>query len=107
MPDLRPEHLVIVRAILEQYLPGREVRIFGSRASGSAQPFSDLDLVIMGDEPVPDIALATMREAFDESDLPFRVDLVLWNRAPAPLREVITRTSVSIPVDPAKEQTHV
>jgi type I restriction enzyme S subunit len=107
MLDLRAEHLAIVRGILAHHLPGREVRVFGSRAHGPAKPFSDLDLVVMGEQPVPDSVRSAVLEAFDESDLPFRVDLVVWAETPASLRDTITRTSVSIAVPPAKESAHV
>lgn len=107
MLDLRPEHLAIVREILAEHLPGREVRLFGSRTHGPAKPFSDLDLVVMGEENLDDAIRSTVREAFDESDLPFRVDLVVWAEAPASLRVAIARTSVPLTVPPAKERRHV
>jgi type I restriction enzyme S subunit len=107
MLDLRREHLAIVQDILAHHLPGREARIFGSRAHGPAKPFSDLDLVIMGEQRVPDAVRSVVQEAFEESDLPYRVDLVVWAEAPASLRDTITRTSVPIAVPPAKESAHV
>lgn len=107
MIDLRREHLAIVQDILAHHLPGREVRIFGSRAHGPAKPFSDLDLAVMGEQRVPDSVRSAVEEAFDESDLPFRVDLVVWAEAPVSLRDTIARMSVPIAVPPAKESAHV
>ncbi|MCX8097526.1 MAG: nucleotidyltransferase domain-containing protein, partial [Casimicrobiaceae bacterium] len=44
---LSPNELAEVRAILAAHLPpGARVAVFGSRASGRARPFSDLDLLI-------------------------------------------------------------
>lgn len=77
--------------MLSEHLPGREVRVFGSRATGRAKPHSDLDLIVMGDEPVAALTHAELVSDFDESDLPFRVDLVLWRNAPPALRAVIAR----------------
>lgn len=45
MIDLLPRHLELVKKILEAHLPRVEVKVFGSRATGKAQPYSDLDLV--------------------------------------------------------------
>ncbi len=53
----------IVLDLLRQHLPKRKVRIFGSRATGTARPYSDLDLIILGKQPVPAATLAALREA--------------------------------------------
>lgn len=96
MLDLTAEQLSLLRAILSARLPQREVRAFGSRANGRAKAHSDLDLVIMGDEDIPDRVLAELRADLDDSDLPFRVDVVLWADAPAALREAISKASSPI-----------
>lgn len=94
--DLTPTQLEVVRAVLHARLPGREVRAFGSRVLGRARKYSDLDLMLMGEDPIPDTVRAELREDFDESDLPFRVDLVLWRDAPAALRASVERDGVVI-----------
>lgn len=76
--QLSTEQLVNVCSILRQHLPQHEVRVFGSRARGQAKPYSDLDLVIMGDTPLPLDVLGQLTQAFAESNLPWRVDLVDW-----------------------------
>ncbi len=96
MLDLNEHELAIVRGILRAHLPGREVRAFGSRITGQVKPHSDLDLVVMGDEPLPDAIHAELVHDFEESDLPFRVDLLIWRDAPASLRQVIERDSVTL-----------
>lgn len=79
MIDLLPAQLELVGKILAAHLPSREVKVFGSRASkGRAKPFSDLDLCVMnGAVSLADMARLT--EAFSESDLPFKVDIVVWD----------------------------
>ena len=67
--------------ILETYLPDTEVWAFGSRIKGAARPVSDLDLVAFASGKQRS-NIAELREAFDESDLPFRVDLHIWNELP-------------------------
>jgi len=96
--DLKPEHHRIICDILATHLPGREVRIFGSRATGTAKPYSDIDLVIMGDEPLPVTTMRTLRDAFDDSDLPFQVDLVEWAGTSEEFRKVIQNTAVPLAV---------
>ena len=47
MIDLPPQHLETIRAILRRYLPECEVRAFGSRVTGPAKSYSDLDLAVV------------------------------------------------------------
>ena len=78
MLDVEPRHLDEIRRILAARAPGLEVRAFGSRAKGRPKPYSDLDLAVVGIEDRGPDALRLLREAFEESELPFRVDVVDW-----------------------------
>ncbi len=72
-----PEHeLEQVRAILHRFIPGRKVWAFGSRATGGRmlKRFSDLDLAVEGSLTWSE--RAGLAEAFDESALPVKVDVV-------------------------------
>jgi predicted nucleotidyltransferase len=75
---LEAGELAQVRAILGAHLPAAvQVGVFGSRVEPErVKPMSDLDLVLEGTEPLPLSLIAELREAFDESALPFKVDLV-------------------------------
>lgn len=97
--DLKPEHLGIVCDILARHLPGREVQLFGSRANGAAKPYSDIDLVIMGDEVLPVTTMRILRDAFDDSDLPFQVDLVEWAGTSEKFRKVIETTALPLDME--------
>lgn len=75
--DIAPEHLAQVQAILARHLPaGVEVLVFGSRARGGAKRFSDLDLALKDVGPLDPTVMAHLVDAFEESSLPWRVDLV-------------------------------
>lgn len=89
MIDISPEQKDIIRQILGEYVPNREVMVFGSRTSSGSKPYSDLDLAIMGNEPVELSTLALLKEAFAESDLPFRVDVLQWCRTSPEFKRVI------------------
>lgn len=78
-----------VNAILQRYLPNNEVWAFGSRVKGNAKPYSDLDLAIISYTPLPLALLAEVAEAFSESDLPWKVDLVDWATTSQRFRQVI------------------
>ena len=87
--DLRPDHWAIVRDALRQHVPDREVLVFGSRATGNAKEYSDLDLAIMGEEPLSLREVSALEEALGESDLPFKVDIVEWARIDEGFRRIV------------------
>lgn len=97
MIDLPAEHLAMVLAVLALHVPGVEVRAFGSRVTGRAKPWSDLDLVLMNEQPLPVPVIAALRSAFDESDLPIRVDVVEWARLEPGFRQVIEAAWEPVP----------
>lgn len=96
MLDLTNDQLCAVRNLLRARLPGRSVRAFGSRVEGRARPHSDLDLVVLGETPVRAETWADLGADFEESDLPFRVDLVHWSDLPPPMQQYIGKHSVPI-----------
>lgn len=89
MIDLAPEHLGTVRDILAAHLPGIEVRVFGSRFTGKAKRYSDLDLAVVAPAALDSDRLRLLKEAFEESDLPFRVDVVDWHVLSTGFQQVI------------------
>jgi type I restriction enzyme S subunit len=94
--DVRPEHWQIVRRILRRHVPGCEVWAFGSRATRTAKPFSDLDLAIIGDRPLPLGLSAALAEAFSDSDLPWKVDIVDWATTGESFRRLIEAQKVVV-----------
>ena len=94
--DISPENWQIVRDILQRYVPDREVWAFGSRAKWTAKYFSDLDLAIIGDTPLSIALTADMKEAFQESALPFKIDIVDWASITPSFRQVIQAAKIQI-----------
>lgn len=79
MLDLDENSLALVKSIFAKHLPNVEVKAFGSRVTGNAKRFSDLDLVLIGKEPIPIAQLNELKFAFSNSDLPIMVDVVDWH----------------------------
>ena len=107
--DLRPDHWEIVLEILQRRLPSRHVFAFGSRATWTAKDYSDLDLAIMGEQPVPLSVLSALNEEFVESDLPFRVDIVDFASLDDNFRAIIQQHGVPVqsPRDVISSTIHV
>ncbi len=88
--DIRPEHLRIVQDVLRNHLPaGVEVRVFGSRAQGSARDASDLDLALEGETEIDRKVIEALADAFENSELPYTVDAVDINRVNERFRKII------------------
>lgn len=87
--QVTPQQWLIVQRILQQYLSGYPVWAFGSRVSGPCKPYSDLDLAIVGTQPLSFALLAEVAEAFSESDLPWKVDLIDWSTTSQAFRQRI------------------
>ncbi len=79
--DLTPAQHSLLLKLLQQFLPNVGVWVFGSRVKGSARPSSDLDLVVFAKSSQRSQVFA-LQEALEESNLPFRVDLLIWNEIP-------------------------
>ena len=69
---------------------------FGSRVTGGARQYSDLDLAVIGDEPLGLIPLGLLREAVEESDLPIRVDVIDWHDTSDSFKNAIEPSCVTL-----------
>jgi uncharacterized protein len=94
--DLESRHLEEVRRILREFTPHFEVRAFGSRVRGGTKPHSDLDLVVMTATPLPMPTKVGLENAFSESRLPFRVDVLYWDEISEGFRRLIEQGWESI-----------
>ena len=87
--DLKTQHFQEVRAILQRFVPNTKVYAFGSRVKLTAKAHSDLDLVVQGETGLSLKQMQLLEEAFSESDLPFRVDVLDWHAISPEFREQI------------------
>ena len=86
--DLTPAQMKTLRSLLQRHLPGVAAWAYGSRVKWTSRPESDLDLVVFS-TPEQQAKVSALREAFDESNLPFRVDLFVWDEVPEKFRKTI------------------
>ncbi len=91
MINLSEKHLHIVQSILSRYIPGAEVWVFGSRITQCFKPYSDLDIVIRQCEGINQKQLFLLMDAFEESDLPIKVDVLDWESVDVGFQKVILR----------------
>lgn len=82
---IEDKYYQIIHAILKKY--PYDFYAFGSRVKGTHKPLSDLDLCIMNAMPL--LEKAQLQEDFDESDLPFKIDMIQWNDISEDFRQMI------------------
>jgi predicted nucleotidyltransferase len=91
------EHRRLVVNILRSNLPqSTKVWVFGSRATGRARRYSDLDLAIDAGRPLTLDEIAGLAEAFSDSDLPYKVDIVDWRNIEDRWRQTIMAERVAL-----------
>lgn len=99
-PDIRPQDLAMVQAILQQHLPNeRKVWVFGSRAKPNARRGADLDLAVDLGRTMTSHEAFLLSDAFMESDLPYKVDIVDWNHLNEPFKSMIDHDRNPLPLN--------
>ena len=89
MIDVSADDLAVLRQFFAAFIPGAEVRAYGSRVKGTAWKFSDLDLAIVTPNGLPPRVLNNLRGALAASDLVFRVDIHDWTHISPEFRAII------------------
>ncbi|OGK22155.1 hypothetical protein A2866_06775 [Candidatus Roizmanbacteria bacterium RIFCSPHIGHO2_01_FULL_39_8] len=79
-----------IKKIVFHYLdPKRDkIFIFGSRAIGEHRKFSDIDLGIESKRKIPALIIEDLKEALEESDIPFTIDVVNFTEVSSRFRSV-------------------
>lgn len=71
-----------IKKILSKHvdLAKNEAYLFGSRAKGTHRENSDLDLLIVDNSQISPASIAMLIEDFEESNIPYKVDVVIRSR---------------------------
>ena len=91
--NITPEQREMLLAFLRRHLPDVAVWAYGSRVKCTANPYSDLDLVAFT-SPAQRPAVSELKDELAESDLPFLVDLHIWDEVPERFHEIIRKEYV-------------
>jgi predicted nucleotidyltransferase len=92
--DIKPNHLKELEIILNKYVADCAVFAFGSRIKGTARQYSDLDLCIKGKEPLGLKRFSELQDAFSESNIPYKVDIIDWHTISESFRQIIEENKV-------------
>jgi len=70
------------------------VYLFGSWARGEAASYSDIDIAVDSPHPLPRGFLSQLRERFEESTIPYRVEVVDLQRTDPAFRQRVIREGI-------------
>lgn len=84
--DVEQRHYQTIKETLARFLPYKKVIAYGSRVKWNASETSDLDLAVF-DATQKEIYEA--KEAFDESNIPFIIQILNWETIPQDFKENI------------------
>ena len=80
----------ILLTVIKQYIPDTEIWVFGSRVHGkNLKPFSDIDIVLISSQPIPLSLFTKFCDALEESDIPYKVDVLQWAECFLSLQNII------------------
>ena len=96
--DITTDQRRTILALLRKHLPYTTAWVYGSRVKWASRPQSDLDMVVFA-TPEQNSRVFALREAFEESNLPFRVDLFVWDDVPERFRKHIKQDYVVLVQD--------
>ena len=91
--DITSDQQETLISLLSRHLSNTVIWVYGSRVRGTSRPSSDLDMVVFA-TPEQMRKMSELRECFEESSLPFRVDLFVWDEVPESFRKQIEREHV-------------
>jgi predicted nucleotidyltransferase len=77
---LSDKSLGILDGIFNKYAGLNKVVMYGSRAKGNYRPGSDIDIALFADENFTNRNLLQMMNDFDDSDLPYMVDVCVYSK---------------------------
>ena len=80
--------------IIAKYLPDSRVYLFGSRARGTAKPYSDFDIAIEWKEKIHLSTMAKIREELDKLPTLKSFDLIDLKRVSSNFIETVRKTGV-------------
>ncbi len=70
------------------------IYLFGSRARGTAGRTSDIDVAVLPHEPVPAFVFSRVREAVEESTVPYLVEIIDLRDVDEAFRDRVVREGV-------------
>lgn len=96
--DLDVKYIKLLINIINKQLsnPNYKVYIFGSRVTNKAKKYSDIDLAFDLNRKITIAEIADLRDCFDNSDLPYYIDIIDLNNIEQDFKASILNSSIRL-----------
>ncbi len=84
----------IIIDIIKKELPRARIFLYGSRARRDNRPESDVDIALDDNQKIENFTLSAIREAIEESTVPFMVDIIDLNAVSGDFKKEILKDGV-------------
>lgn len=95
MINLEEKYLSFLNKVISGYLTSYTLYLFGSRVNGNSKKYSDIDIAISSKELSRSVK-AKLEYEFENSTLPYEVDIVDLNDIAEEFRKLIENSLVKI-----------
>lgn len=92
---IKEKYLNELLSIFDKYCPQAEIIAYGSRVGGDCHDGSDLDLAIKNLDECG-IYLFELKEILRNSDIPFLIDIVEFEKIPESFQKEILKNNITI-----------
>lgn len=87
MINIKETDFNILKNILKQIIPDKEIWAFASRVNGSYKEYSDLDIVIKNN--ISERTINNLKLKLSESNLSITIDIIQWEKISESFRNII------------------
>jgi predicted nucleotidyltransferase len=81
-------------SLISALLPRAKIYLFGSRARGTYSKWSDIDIALDADVPLPITAVDEIKSVFEATNMPYKIEVVDFHRVSPSMREAIRREGI-------------
>ncbi len=85
--ETRQKIIMLIHALV----PEAKIYLFGSRARGTHEQWSDIDLALDAGQALPTVVVDEAKSVLEATNIPYKVQIVDFRKAPDAMRESIVQ----------------
>ncbi len=93
MINLEPEYIEFIKRTVASHLKHYKLYVFGSRVTGRAKQYSDIDLALDSEELTGEVK-SKLEFIFENSTMPYEVDIVDLRKISEKFKNIISKDLV-------------
>jgi len=96
--NIESKYLELVKNIIKSVLQDENLKIyvFGSRATGKAKQYSDLDIALKSDSKIDSNKMSKIATELEDTTIPYKVDIIDLNDISEAFKNCIVKDLVEI-----------